>query len=283
MILHRAFQPNFTILHAAWVLMLFLLLTACGDRAWQGDTQPSIRVMSFNIAAGYGDLDRIASVIAEHEPDVVALQEVDVFWSERSDFEDQARRLGESLDMHSFYGEIYTLSPTRENAPPRRYGLAYLSTVPFEHAENFPLSRLSTQTEEPELTVLPGFPSITVTLEGQEIQLFNTHLDYRSDPSVRETQVAEMLDVAGRYSGPQLLLGDLNARPGSPELDPLFDTRFTDAWDESQGPGYTFPADDPDRRIDYILHTDDFEVVNVYVVETEASDHRPVVADLIFR
>jgi endonuclease/exonuclease/phosphatase family metal-dependent hydrolase len=262
-------------------ILLTFVTNACNNAAGEEGTD-EIRVMSYNIAAGYGDLNRIADVISEHNPDLVALQEVDVFWSERSNFEDQARLLGEALDMHYFYGEIYTFDPHEDGMPARRYGLAYLSRVPFDHAENYPLVRLSTQSEEPELIYLPGFPAISVTIHGREVHLFNTHLDYRSDPAVREQQVSEMLTVINRYHGPMLLLGDLNARPGSPELDPLFEL-FSDAWDDSTGPGYTFPGDDPDRRIDYILHTNDFEVRSVFVPETEASDHRPVVADLLFR
>ena len=39
-----------------------------------------LRVMSYNIAAGFGDIYGIAEVIAEQQPDLVALQEVDVHW-----------------------------------------------------------------------------------------------------------------------------------------------------------------------------------------------------------
>ena len=49
----------------------------------------AFRVMTWNIAAGHGDLSKTADVIREARPDIVALQEVDAHWEKRSDFADQ--------------------------------------------------------------------------------------------------------------------------------------------------------------------------------------------------
>ena len=56
---------------------------------------------------------------------------------------------------------------------------------------------------------------------------------------------------------------------------------------------YTFPSDDPDRKIDYIMYApiEHFGVQNCQVVSrgdqqidgVDASDHRPVIADIRFR
>jgi endonuclease/exonuclease/phosphatase family metal-dependent hydrolase len=239
-----------------------------------------LRIMSYNIAAGHGDIDGIVAVIRAERPDIVALQEVDVHWSERSDFVDQARYLAEALGMHYFYAPIYTF--TSDDGPPRQYGLAFLSIRPLEAKVNHELTRLSTQEAAPAPRPEPGFPEIQVTVNGEAIRIFNTHLDYRSDPSVRISQIAEMLEIMGPLDRPKLLVGDLNARPYAAELEPLFSV-FEDAWAGQSDPGYTFPSTGRDRRIDYILHTDHCRVDRVYIVETTASDHVPVVADLICR
>src|SRR6185437_12078807 len=99
------------------------------------------------------------------------------------------------------------------------------------------------------------------------------------DPSVRARQVADMLRFIGSSSMPTLLLGDLNATPDAPELQPLLG-RLHDVWDGSRGPGFTYPADVPRERIDYILVSPPFRVRDVRVIDTQASDHRPVVAEL---
>ncbi len=263
-----------------WTVFIFVMLSvllSCSE-----DEPVRLRVMSYNIAAGYGDLARIAEVIAEQNPDLVALQEVDVHWSERSLFEDQASRLAELLQMNHFFGEIYELPSDSPggSVQPRRYGLAILSRFPFQQTENHHLTRLSTVEEGAVPRPMPGFPEVVVRIDGRPVRFFSTHLDYRSDPAVRRLQVDEMLEIIGTGE-PVLLLGDLNARPESPELAPLFD-RLRDSWQGREEPGYTFPSDGADRRIDYILHSDNFEVLDVRVVQTPASDHLPVVADLRF-
>jgi endonuclease/exonuclease/phosphatase family metal-dependent hydrolase len=60
--------------------------------------------------------------------------------------------------------------------------------------------------------------------------------------------------------------------------------QFSDAWIESRGTdqGFSYPADKPAKRIDYIFtrSTDRVRTKRAWIVNTEASDHVPVVADL---
>lgn len=242
---------------------------------------PPLRLMCYNIAAGNGDIDAIADVIRAFDPDIVALQEVDVHWGSRSEFIDQAEYLAASLEMHVFFGEIYAFESLVEGIPLRRYGLAWLSKTEFQNTDNHYLSRLSTQTDPPELMTLPGFPEVSIDWHGQSVFLFNTHLDYRPDPTVRSKQIDEMLGLMAQRDGAIILAGDLNARPNAPELSPLFEV-LQDAWIHDD-PGYTFPSHQPDRRIDYILHNDRIRVRDIQVPATLASDHLPVVADLYIR
>src|SRR5690625_3410264 len=264
-----------------WIFILvviLILLTACT----MADQEPiELRIMSYNIAAGYGNIDGIAEVIAEYQPDVVALQEVDIHWGDRSNFQDQVHFLEEKLGMSSFFGEIYNFENEEENIRPRQFGLAILSKPAIIRQENHHLSRLSTQSEESGLQLMPGFPEITIEKGGVEIHIFNTHLDYRGDPMVRIAQVEETLEIMDSADGPIILAGDLNARPDAEELSPLFD-RLDDVWTQKENdPGFTFPSDQPDRRIDYILHSRHFQVTDAFTVQTKASDHLPVVADLV--
>ncbi|GAB3431664.1 hypothetical protein GCM10027569_79300 [Flindersiella endophytica] len=80
----------------------------------------------------------------------------------------------------------------------------------------------------------------------------------------------------------QILVGDFNARPDAPELAPLWD-RLQDAWATANGPdgGFGYPATTPDRRIDYVTATRQIRIVSAEVVDTQASDHRPLVTDLL--
>ena len=266
---------------AVAALLVFSACTSPGARTQTDATStPTVlRVMTFNIRAGNGDLDGIARVVRNAAPDVVGLQEVDVHFSPRSRFVDQANYLAGSLDMHVRFAHIYELAPDSAGGPPREYGVAMLSRHPVVEFRNHALHRLSTVEEEPAPQPRPGFLEATLDVNGAHIRFFNTHLDYRGDPALRTQQVEETLEIIGRTGMPTLLVGDLNARPDAAELQPLFDL-FNDSWERPE-PGYTFPADAPDRRIDYILHSGHFRVRHAEVLATTASDHRPVIADLL--
>lgn len=261
------------------LILTLILVSACSHK----ENPPiELRIMSYNIAAGYGSIEGIANVIETHNPDIVALQEVDVHWGERSDFKDQVRFLEERLNMNAFFGEIYSFDSETKNDPPREFGLAFLSKPSIIFEQNHPLSRLTTQETETELRLMPGFPEIAIEVVGTRIHVFNTHLDYRQDPSARITQIGEMIEIMESVDDPLMLAGDLNARPSADELQPLFDL-LMDPWKDSEDqPGHTFPSDQPDRRIDYILHSRHFQVSKAFTAETPASDHLPVVVDLLF-
>jgi len=54
-----------------------------------------------------------------------------------------------------------------------------------------------------------------------------------------------------------------------------------DSWsDAGVGSGFTFSSGDPYQRIDWIWHSDDLVAVEAQVIQTQASDHLPVVAIL---
>jgi endonuclease/exonuclease/phosphatase family metal-dependent hydrolase len=239
-----------------------------------------LRVVTYNIRAGNGDLQRIAETIRKFAPDIAGLQEVDVNWSERSAFEDQARKLGELLGMQVRFAPIYVLPGTDSSKPARQYGVALLSRHPMSAWRNHTMTRLSTIALDPVPAPAPGLLEATIDVNGTAVRVFNTHLDYRSDPRVREQQVMEMLAYIGDAARPTLVLGDLNAGPEAPELQPLL-RRLRDIWQSKAESGFTYPADKPAKRIDYVLTSHHFRVRSASVPATEASDHRPVLVDLL--
>jgi endonuclease/exonuclease/phosphatase family metal-dependent hydrolase len=242
----------------------------------------TLRVMTYNIHAGHGDLDRTAETIRALAPDIVGLEEVDVHWADRSGFVDQATRLGESLGMEVRFAPIYDLPGATPDAPKREFGVALLSRYPIVAWENDTLTRLSTQAENPAPARMPGLLAATIDVHGTRVRVFVTHLDYRKDPSVRRTQVAELLSRIGATDAPTLLLGDMNAPPDAPELQPLFE-RMRDSWPTTAGPGFTYPADTPTERIDYVLASPNGKIDTAFVAFVpSASDHRPVVVNLSF-
>jgi len=249
-----------------------------------------LRVVSYNIHTGIGsdgrlDLARTAQTLEALDADVIGLQEADVHWSARSEWRDQARDLAKALEMRVFFAPIYSFDPPEPGLPRREYGLAVLTDLPVMRTENHEITRLSTQGADPVPEPAPGFPEVVVNADGALVHVYATHLDFRADPSVRAMQVRDTLaildeDPAGAQ---QVLVGDFNAPPEAPELAPLW-TELVDTWDVAgSGPGFTYPAIDPIKRIDYVTHSPNIDTLDADVVSTQASDHLPVVADLVVR
>lgn len=247
----------------------------------RGGSDESLRVMTWNIAAGHGDLSKIAKVIGESGAEIVALQEVDVHWSERSAFVDQADSLAKSLHMQVRFAPIYSIRDSVGSGVTREFGVAVLSRYPIVDSKNHSITRLSTQQQNATPALAPGFLETTIDVHGTRIRAFSTHLDYRGNPVVRQQQVAEMLSIFGSSAGPIVLFGDLNATPTAVELSPLLQ-KLQDAWVPAPGNDLTYPADKPVKRIDYVLTSSDFVSSSSIVPVTEASDHRPVIANLRF-
>ncbi|MFE6764443.1 endonuclease/exonuclease/phosphatase family protein [Streptomyces sp. NPDC057689] len=249
-----------------------------------------LRVATYNIHAGAGmdnvfDLDRQVAALRALDADVIGLQEVDVRWGDRSEWRDLAAELGRRLRMHVSFAPIYSLDPVAPGDPRREFGVAVLSRYRIVSAENHDLTRLSTQDPNPVPAPAPGFGEVVLKVRGLPVHVYATHLDYRADPSVRVAQVADTRRImaedqrAERRPVRQILLGDFNAPPTAPELAPLW-KELTDI--EPGGP--TYPAQDPVQRIDYVaVSKDTVRVRGAAVAETLASDHRPVVADLLLR
>lgn len=259
-----------------------LLLSANVDYASAQVPPVALRVMTYNIQAGGGNLAGIAEAIRSSGATIVALQEVDVHWDKRSGFADQATELAATLGLHVRFAPIYRLPGADSASPPREYGVALLTRHPIVAFTNHAITRLSTQGSNASPTPMPGFLEVTLDVRGRRVRVFNTHLDYRGDPAVRRQQVSESLAIIGASATPVLMFGDLNAVPAAPELQPLF-MRLHDGWPDSAGTGYTYPAAKPVRRIDYVLASDHFRVLFARVPDSQAADHRPVIMDLVLK
>ncbi|HET6530069.1 MAG TPA: endonuclease/exonuclease/phosphatase family protein [Actinoplanes sp.] len=237
--------------------------------------------MTFNIRHGNGmdrrvDLNRAAGVIRAARPDVVGLQEVDRHFSDRSGFLDQAGQLAGTLSMHLAYGANLDLDPPTAGGPRRQFGNAILSRHPVLDSENVLLPRFADHEQR-------GLLRAEIAAGSRPWQIFTTHLQ----PNAAAERLAQARAVADRIGAPQhplVLLADLNATPGTPEIRALT-VGLADAWPTAGGWfGSTFPNPFPYRRIDYVLHSPAGRAETAVVVGSLsariASDHLPVVADI---
>ena len=109
------------------------------------------------------------------------------------------------------------------------------------------------------------------------LRAISTHLGLK--PEERDRHARELLVEVDRYNGPSVVGGDLNALPHQRAAVTLAE-RLHDAWEPSIGPGHTYPAREPEARIDYLFVTGQLTVRDADVVATDTSDHLPILAEL---
>jgi endonuclease/exonuclease/phosphatase family metal-dependent hydrolase len=108
------------------------------------------------------------------------------------------------------------------------------------------------------------------------ITVLSTH--FGLNPDEQENAVRTVLNLVAKDENPVMLMGDLNLRPDSPILKPLYEV-FTDT--AVHAPEIlTFPSDVPDRKIDYILCGSSFRIQSLRSINSRCSDHRPLIAEL---
>ena len=131
-----------------------------------------------------------------------------------------------------------------------------------------------------------GLLRATLTWAGREVEVLTTHLDASKDDAERRHQAGLIREtlLALPADRPFLLAGDFNALPTAPTLAPLRE-RWTDAWASLETtPGPTFPSDQPRERIDYFWYdAGRVQPVRLRIPDTQASDHRPLVATFILK
>ncbi|WP_242157124.1 endonuclease/exonuclease/phosphatase family protein [Aestuariivivens sediminis] len=227
-----------------------------------------IRVLSYNIYHGETvaadkpfDLDLLAKVIADTEPDLVALQEVD-FKTTRAQNYDLVTELGQRTKMAPLFGRAMVFDGGE-------YGEGLLSKYSF------------ISTKKHELPAREGKES-RVALEacivlkcGDTIRFVGTHLDHTTDDTDRINQANRLNEIFRASEVPTILAGDFNAQPDDHPMQILYKEWLPTFME----PAPTYPAIEPVVKIDYILcrPTNRWEVLEAKVIdEPIASDHRPV-------
>ena len=284
------------------------------------DNQPlGITIMTYNIGYASGDknnlgavlskeevlsnLDQIAQVIQNQNPDLIALQEVDID-AARSYHINQAEYLAKKA------GYPYTATVITWNKryvawpywPPQnqfgqvvsgqtilsRYPLKEQQVILFDKPKNNPfwynwfyLDRM--------------VQFLQVELPQGSLSIWATHLE-AFDSQTREEQ-ANILSryIAANNNKPTLLLGDFNSiSKKASNLTLKEETEIEDNGQslaiienmtglinaESSITGLTFPSWKPIKKIDHIFYRSDLKLKSVQVIEgILASDHLPLVAE----
>ncbi|MVA75455.1 endonuclease/exonuclease/phosphatase [Auraticoccus sp. F435] len=274
--MHSTAHRAAVLLTAALTLLLTALPASASPRP--GPPPAELQVMAYNIHHGAGvdgvlDLERVARVIEESGADVVGLQEVDRHFGARSEDVDQARWLARRLRMHVTFGANLDLEPAPGSTHRRQYGTAILSRFPILESQNHLLTSIP-YPERP--TEQRGLLHAAINVRGTTVDVWSTHLDHQRAEQ-RISQAREIVELtSGTADRPGFLVGDLNATAETTEVRLLAEAGFADPFAGSGPEGWTYPAEAPRSRIDYVLGRGVSSWQDPVVLATTASDHRPV-------
>ena len=213
----------------------------------QGAGYP-VRVMTYNLHQGFDvhgshGLENIAKVIEAEDPDIIALQEVSRGWVVNGSV-DMLVWLSQRLEMDYVWG------PAADPV----WGNAVLSRLPIISSQNHEMPNNDT------VRLDRAYLTVEVDVGGGEtIYVVATHFHSgEGDSAIRIPQAKAVLGAVDN-NRTTVLLGDFNAHPDHPEMLLFADAGFNDTFVASgaTGDGFTYPADNPWERIDYVWASPD--------------------------
>jgi endonuclease/exonuclease/phosphatase family metal-dependent hydrolase len=242
-----------------------------------------LRTMTYNVHSCIGldgniSPERIARVIRGFDPDIVALQEIDLGRA-RTRRHDQAKMIAEELEMQVAF--CCTVQRGDE-----LYGHALLSRFPMEVMKSGLLLGGATGS----FGEARGAMLAKIKVDTGNLYVLHSHLGLGRRERV--AQVSELLgsNWLGQIGSeePLIICGDFNTIPGSQAYRALTGrVRDAQTLAKDHKPLNTFTTLLPFSRIDHIFVSPHFEVQQVRVPQSSvtrvASDHLPLIADLSFK
>jgi endonuclease/exonuclease/phosphatase family metal-dependent hydrolase len=274
-------QVKFSLIRISSSRRLAVSLSLCIAAAWwqlpiDAQCATPLRVLTYNIHHSEGrdgafNLERIAAVIREANPDIVALQELDQGNTRSGVNVFQLDQLATLTGMQGHFGKTIDY---RSGA----YGNGVLLRNSF-HPTGIVNHPLPNPVGGEARAVMELRISSNGVDSSPEFVFFATHLTASSDATNRLAQAGAINSLIEASTAPALLAGDFNSIPSSSVMSRLFEH-----WSDATT---SLPARPRGSQIDYVLYRNgdqwsvsqsgDFIVSPVTAV---ASDHFPYVVVL---
>jgi len=245
----------------------------------------ALRMMTYNIKAyrairQTGAFEALEREVARHRPDLLVMQDAGDL---------TAARTGTPGIAQSIFAERHVFSHDQ---------YIVVSRYPLRDCRAGDLSFRG----QPH-----SYVRCLVAIDGTDVELFTAHLlsprrglnatrregaegidDWQRNFEDRLSQSRTLAADVAKRDHPLILAGDLNAPETSPVIRTLLDRGLRDAF-ASAGRGYGYTHGHSTMlsisflRIDHILVSPEIGVVDAFAGDKEASEHRPVIADLLIQ
>lgn len=231
-----------------------------------------VRVATYNIHRGRGldgrtKIERIASVLASVDADIVALQEV---------IGASPLKPGQAAELGAALGMGWVMAPTRHFRT-ALFGNVVLSRFPIRHHVQHDLTWKTCEHR--------GVQRVDLAIEDDTLHFYNVHLG--TSLLERRHQAAKCATFVHdrRVVGPKIVLGDFNEWARGIAKDILAERlQSIDLSKHLKRGGRSYPGFFPVLHLDHIYYEGKVEVMKVSMPRDRmaliASDHLPLVADL---
>lgn len=259
-----------------------------------------MKLVSFNIAIFIDNSEEVAKLVDNLNPDILAFQEAVRHFDENVSKEYQSQRFIEAKLKtklpYSFFGPQWICSVNSKNGEvyrkyggPIEQGNEIKSKYKIINASNEHYHRSyeisDDRTNFYEEDHARSLQIVELDINGQRVQVLNIHGTYTTDK--RDTprtlkQTKYLLEAAARKKIPTIIVGDFNLLPDTESIR-LIGNEYKNLVSE-YGIKYTRPnfkdsREEGNNIVDYIFVSDDIEVTNFGVIETDISDHYPLILE----
>lgn len=212
---------------------------------------------------GKMNLNAMIEAVRAENPDIVAVQEVACHVSSAGDF-DQAAALRDGLGMHMAFVPAIAYNGGD-------YGVALLSRHPMLSVRAYHIPDIEEERRdrwfEHRIVLM-----CRIDMDGSPVTVLCTHLGLSEGE--RENGVRLLCRLIDECADPVLLMGDLNTAPDEPLLAPLLNRLG------EHGAECTYPSEEPNTKIDYILTSPGWQVRREHALDSLASDHLALAAEM---
>jgi len=209
--------------------------------------------------------EKIARFIANEDPDVVALLEVDL-GSVRTRFKDK------SLFYKKYFG--FNGCAAAPKYPDKNWP-RILRKMPFFRKQGNALLARNNPKAIRFHWLSEGAKRLLIEAELDNVTLFLAHLSLRR--KTREKQMLEIGNIVSYAEKPVVLMGDFNTFRGEKELDDML--RASGLHKTYRVKYNSYPAVNPKKQFDYIFVSKGIKVNSFRTLNWQFSDHLPLMMD----
>lgn len=240
----------------------------------------NLRVITLNTRHGEvenGIIDGIkqATEIKKYNPDVVLLQEVDMYT-------DRVNQIDELQIFRNVTGLQYTTFGSNIDFANGGYGNAILSKYPILKSENYINTKFIKENR--------GILYIEISINGKKVEIFNTHFPVRENERLLFSKQINRI-VENKKGNDVIIGGDFNLGL-VPIAKHVYEVKVKDKYEEFEElkknfkdayfEEMTYPVENVEGQLDKIMYNGTLKLKEVKRLDDKISDHYPVMADFEF-